>query len=80
VAASVEGSVDLNPAELVARTGMQVKGEYQCAGCGYGVTIYRMLPRCPMCSGEEWESAPWSPFGRPGPSGAYVAVPSAGGE
>jgi rubrerythrin len=45
-------------------TGQAVKGEFHCADCGYGVTIHRQLPICPMCGGESWEQAPWSPFSR----------------
>jgi rubredoxin len=45
-------------------TGDAVKGEFHCAECGYGVTVYRELPRCPMCGGTTWEQAPWSPFTR----------------
>ena len=41
------------PAALDAEA--RAKGEYRCAGCGYGVTIYRELPRCPMCGEESWE-------------------------
>ena len=37
--------------------GMAAKGEFHCAACGYGVTVYRSLPRCPMCGGEEWEQS-----------------------
>jgi rubrerythrin len=49
--------------ELVA--GMNAKGEYRCTGCGYGVTVYRTLPRCPMCGADDsWEQLEWSPFGR----------------
>jgi rubrerythrin len=44
--------------------GVRVKGEFHCAECGYGVTIVRTLPSCPMCGGESWEQASWSPFGR----------------
>ena len=44
--------------------GVKVKGEFHCAECGYGVTIYRALPVCPMCGGESWEQSAWSPFGR----------------
>jgi len=44
--------------------GQTVKGEFHCADCGYGVTIVRALPPCPMCGGTSWESAPWSPFSR----------------
>jgi rubrerythrin len=35
--------------------GAAAKGEFHCAGCGYGVSVYRRLPRCPMCGGKEWE-------------------------
>jgi rubrerythrin len=44
--------------------GEHVKGEFHCSECGYGVTIYRVLPRCPMCGGESWEQKDWSPFAR----------------
>jgi rubredoxin len=43
-------------------TGQPVKGEFHCSECGYGVTIYRELPLCPMCGGTAWEQAPWSPL------------------
>ena len=39
--------------QLVA--GAKARGEYRCTGCGYGVTVYRQLPRCPMCGTESWE-------------------------
>jgi rubredoxin len=45
-------------------TGDAAKGEYHCSECGYGVTVHRELPRCPMCSGTTWEQVPWSPFTR----------------
>jgi rubrerythrin len=41
-----------------------VKGEFHCSDCGYGVTIVRALPLCPMCGGSSWEQAAWSPFRR----------------
>ena len=44
--------------------GSVAKGEYHCAECGYGVTVYRELPVCPMCSSASWEQAAWSPFTR----------------
>lgn len=44
--------------------GQSVKGEFHCSECGYGVTIVRKLPQCPMCGGGSWEQAPWSPFMR----------------
>jgi rubrerythrin len=44
--------------------GQSVKGEFHCSECGYGVTIVRELPPCPMCGSASWEQAPWSPFTR----------------
>jgi rubrerythrin len=44
--------------------GQSVKGEYHCSDCGYGVTIVRALPLCPMCGGTLWEQSAWSPFSR----------------
>ena len=44
--------------------GSRVKGEFHCAECGYGVTVYRVLPVCPMCGGTEWEQSAWSPLTR----------------
>jgi hypothetical protein len=45
-------------------TGSPGKGEFRCSECGYGVTIHRVLPLCPMCGGNAWEQAEWSPFTR----------------
>jgi rubredoxin len=55
-----------DPGGFVAfnKTGDAVKGEFHCADCGYGVTVYRQLPICPMCSGTVWEQVPWSPLTR----------------
>jgi rubrerythrin len=44
--------------------GLAVKGEFHCSDCGYGVTIHRALPICPMCGGESWEQTAWHPFSR----------------
>jgi ribosomal protein S14 len=44
--------------------GEAVKGEFHCSECGYGVTIVRALPLCPMCGGSSWEQTTWSPFSR----------------
>jgi len=44
--------------------GESVKGEFHCSECGYGVTIVRALPLCPMCGGTSWEQSAWSPFTR----------------
>ena len=60
-ATAVERRADTAP-PLAA--GMRAKGEYRCAGCGYGVTIFRELPRCPMCGSDSWEQLAWSPFAR----------------
>jgi rubrerythrin len=45
-------------------SGSSAKGEFHCAECGYGVTVHRELPRCPMCGGCTWEPVAWSPFTR----------------
>lgn len=45
-------------------TGQSAKGEFHCSDCGYGVTIVRALPPCPMCGCTSWEQSPWSPFKR----------------
>ena len=44
--------------------GARAKGEFRCEECGYGVTVYRSLPVCPMCHGTEWERVPWRPYTR----------------
>jgi hypothetical protein len=49
---------------VFATAGDHVKGEFRCSECGYGVTVCRDLPRCPMCSCEVWEAVSWAPFGR----------------
>jgi hypothetical protein len=49
-------------AQLV--TGSRAKGEYRCSECGYGVTVYRELPPCPMCGSVVWEQLAWSPMTR----------------
>jgi hypothetical protein len=55
---SVDGYVEFSLA------GDSVKGEFHCSVCGYGVTIVRTLPVCPMCGGSSWEQSTWSPFFR----------------
>jgi rubrerythrin len=44
--------------------GTAAKGEFHCSECGYGVTVCRELPRCPMCGGGAWEQSEWSPESR----------------
>jgi hypothetical protein len=46
------------------QAGVSVKGEFHCSTCGYGVTVFRQLPLCPMCGCESWEQTAWSPFQR----------------
>jgi len=45
-------------------TGTHGTGQYRCASCGYGITLHAPLPNCPMCKGETWEQAAWTPFAR----------------
>jgi len=40
------------------------ENEYHCSECGYGVTVRRELPVCPMCDGTTWEQTAWRPFTR----------------
>jgi rubrerythrin len=48
-----------------ATAGNPASGEYHCSQCGYGITVRRDLPLCPMCGSTTWERAAWSPFARP---------------
>jgi rubrerythrin len=38
--------------------GHAARADFRCQHCGYGVTIQRALPVCPMCRGEHWEAWP----------------------
>lgn len=60
------GATDESSADVVEflAAGQHVKGEFHCAECGYGVTVYRELPRCPMCGNDSWEQSAWTPFSR----------------
>ena len=60
-----EGSqlgVDGIPDFLAA--GQAAAGEFHCAACGYGISVRRVLPECPMCRGTQWEEPATSPYGR----------------
>ena len=59
-------AADPSDGDFVAfrQAGEAVQGEYRCSECGYGVSVARELPMCPMCSGTLWEEAAWSPVGR----------------
>ena len=54
--------VDETAGRRVLTTGASVKGQFHCTECGYGVTVSRELPRCPMCAGEEWHQSAWTPI------------------
>jgi rubrerythrin len=62
----VHGTTDDTSGDFVQflSAGQQAKGEFHCAECGYGVTVWRTLPRCPMCGNDSWEQSAWSPFAR----------------
>jgi hypothetical protein len=47
------------------RTGQAARGDFRCADCGYGVTIRRTLPACPMCRGEGWDAWPTARLSAP---------------
>ena len=32
----------------------RARGEFRCLACGYGVAMFRELPRCPMCQCAVW--------------------------
>jgi hypothetical protein len=57
MAAGVDVPGNSSPPPLVA--GLKATGEFRCAGCGYGISIYSVLPRCPMCGTESWEQLQW---------------------
>jgi hypothetical protein len=44
--------------------GQPAKGEFNCSACSYGIIVHTLLPTCPMCGGEAWEQASWSPLTR----------------
>jgi rubrerythrin len=60
----VEGRASPDEYVEFVSAGEHAKGEFRCSECGYGVTIHRALPVCPMCGGGAWEQADWSPFMR----------------
>ena len=52
--------------------GDEREGWVRCSGCGYGVTVYRTLPDCPMCRSREWTRVPWRPFSRSFAAGSDI--------
>ena len=33
-----------------------------CSSCGYGISVRREPPACPMCQAFSWEPGRWRPF------------------
>ena len=33
-----------------------------CSNCGYGISVRREPPACPMCQASSWEPGRWRPF------------------
>lgn len=52
----VQGTFDVG-GEVVQflAAGTAARGSFQCADCGYGVSVQASLPQCPMCAGTSWE-------------------------
>jgi rubrerythrin len=59
-----EGTTEQTDDDFVpfAAAGDAAAGAYHCSSCGYGVTVSTRLPKCPMCGGDAWEPAAWTPF------------------
>ena len=45
-------------------TGEAAAGGFRCATCGYGVVVSTVLPLCPMCGADAWETDPSRSLGR----------------
>ena len=55
------------------QAGLEERGEFRCAACGYGVVAAALsLPECPMCRESDWEPATGRTF-----TGAAAADPDA---
>jgi rubrerythrin len=48
---------ELEEAATLFAAGDLAIGEFRCFGCGYGVSVRAVLPKCPMCHGLLWEEA-----------------------
>lgn len=47
-----------------------ITGDYACCRCGYRISSFGTLPRCPMCGDHAWRLMAWRPFsGRPSAGG-----------
>jgi rubrerythrin len=46
-------------------SGEAAAGVFRCVECGYGVTVRRALPLCPMCGGTAWQRpSSWTAWAR----------------
>lgn len=54
--------VDSASAQSGFAAGAAARGEFHCGRCGYGVSVRRQLPVCPMCRGTGWYSSPGRPL------------------
>jgi hypothetical protein len=59
------GSETAGPIATLVAAGGHADGQFRCVECGYGVTVRRSLPTCPMCRGRMWEPLPGSEFAPP---------------
>jgi hypothetical protein len=50
----IQGTTGGSVGVSFVRAGEDARGAYQCADCGYGVSVQTTLPRCPMCAGSSW--------------------------
>jgi hypothetical protein len=54
--------VDSGSTQSGLAAGAVARGEFHCGGCGYGISVRRQLPTCPMCRGTEWYPSPGRPL------------------
>jgi hypothetical protein len=54
--------VDSTSTRSGSAAGAAARGEFHCGGCGYGISVRRLLPTCPMCRGTEWHPSPGRPL------------------
>ena len=52
-------------------------GDFRCSACGYGVSVSRALPYCPMCRGVTWEQLSWPAPARASSDAARAGQPAA---
>ena len=57
-------TVALKKTDEVALEDRMPMRDYQCATCGYGVSMRDIPDSCPMCRSTVWEPTVWQPFSR----------------